>query len=162
MSGSVKKAARAVSPWGLVGLAAIVLRAAWRAPRQRHAASTSSGHLVAAATALAAPLLVAVLLASASTPSVTNVGLALPVLGVLAGLSNRVSQRTFPAGGVIVALTLALVATIVALRARGGGLGSLVTELGVAALAGFVSLAVVTVLVTLLSVLLRPAHELSG
>ncbi|RZS59665.1 hypothetical protein EV140_0761 [Microcella alkaliphila] len=151
----------ALSLAGLVALAAIVLRAAWRAPRQRDTASTSSRLLVAVATALAAPLLVAVLVTSASAPSVTNVGLALPVLGVLGGLSNRVRRRTFSAGGVIVALMLALVATIVALRALGGGLESLVTELVVAALAGFVALAIVVLVVTLLTVLLRPAGELS-
>lgn len=146
---------------GLVVLAAIVLRAAWRAPRLDHAVVTRSGHLVAIAVVVGAPLGLAVLLTAASAPSVTNVGLALPVLSVLGGLSNRVRVRTVPAGSIIVSLMLAALATVVAFRAVVGGLESLVSELVVAALAGFVALAIVVLVVTLLTVLLRPAGELS-
>lgn len=146
---------------GLVALTAIVLRAAWRAPRLGQAVVTRSGHLVGIAVVVAIPLVVAVLLTAASAPSVTNVGLALPVLGVLAGLSNRARVRTVPAGSIIVSLMLAALATVGAFRAVVGGLESLVSELAIAALAGFVALAIVALVVTLLTVLLRPAGELS-
>lgn len=146
---------------GLVALAAIVLRAAWRAPRLDHAVAIRSGHLVAIAVVVVAPLGLAVLLTAASAPSVTNVGLALPLLGVLAGLSNRVRVRTLPAGSLIVVLMLAVMATVVVFRAVVGGLESLISELAVAALAGVVALALVVLVVTLLTVLLRPAGELS-
>lgn len=146
---------------GLVALAAIVLHSAWRAQRLDHEVVTRSGHLVAIAVVVVAPLVVAVVLTAASAPSVTNVGLALPLLGVLAGLSNRVRVRTVPAGSLIVVLVLAVLATVVVFRAVVGRLESLLTDLAVAALAGVVALAVVGLVVTLLTVLLRPASELS-
>lgn len=146
-----------LSTVGLIALVVSAVSAAWWAPRCRAPRTpVTSVELIVYAVVVTVPATIAAL----ASPAATGLAAAaLPMMLLLAGLSNRVPRAGLPAGRTIAALALAMVAVIATVRVITGELPAITSQLTAGTFAGFAAVCVATIVVALLAVVLRPGQH---